>query len=454
MAFATIYDNWQTEKRSIRERAAQLINNPLMSDIKFVITDSSSMDKKDKGTIHAHKFLLSLGSPVFRAMFYSSMADTREEIPLDDCDPRSFLDLLRYLYSDELHLTSGNVFELLYLSKKYLVPFLTESCCQFLETELRENNVFRILEHARLFSESHLEQQCWKLLDAKTSACLHTEGLLWISHATLSSLFKRDSLTLVDGECAVFKAAMRWASANCKARGFESTEEKIRRVLNNAIHLIRFPMIPPRLFSEIVVPTGILTEKEISQVYLFHKQGAVANPEMKFSCIPRGPLLQFQNSHIELSRCYRYRENHIFPSSESFTSVSENLKFLTSREVYFAGVRLYAHKDVGKSFLVQLRVYRCRGLKEEVANMRGTFTVGILPRELANRVGFDVLVPKPFLVSRETQFNAKINIVGTNEARASPNRGVPMKFVKCDGIDFKFEGQSRQVLEVLFYSLD
>ena len=425
-----------------------------MSDVKFVIHDSSPKSQKSREIIYAHKFMLSLCSPVFQAMFYSSMADTREEIPLADCDARSFVEFLRYLYSDEVHLTSGNVFELLYLAKKYIVPFLAENCCRFLEAELRENNVFRILEHARLFSETHLEQRCWKLLETKTSACLQSEGLLWIGHDTLSLLLKRDSLTLVDGECAVFNAAKRWAAANCKVRGLEPTGEKMRRMLKDAIYLIRFPMMPPRLFGEIVVPTGILTEKEASQVYLFHKQGAVADPEMKFSCIPRGPLLQSQNSGVELSRCYRYRENQTFPSSESFASVSESLKFSTSKEVYFAGVRLYAHKDVGKYFSVQVRISRCHGLKEEVSAVRGTFTVGRPQGQLSSRLGFDVLVPKPFLVSREAQFNVKVTIVGTHEARASPNRGIPMKFVKCEGIEFKFEGQSRQILEILFYTLD
>lgn len=426
-----------------------------MSDVKFVIPkDSNSNSKNGRELIYGHKFLLSLSSPVFHAMFYGNMADTREEIPLSDCHSRSFIEFVRYLYSDEVHLTSGNVFELLYLAKKYIVPFLSESCCRFLEAELRENNVFRILEHARLFSESNLEQRCWNLLEAKTSACLQSEGLLWISRDTLSSLLKRDALTLVDGECAVFKAAKRWATANCKVSDLEPTGEKLRKVLKEVIYLIRFPMMPPRLFGDIVVPTGILTEEEASQVYLFHKQGSVAACDMKFSCLPRGPRCQSRSSDVELSRCYRYRENQTFPSSESFSSVSERLKFSTNREVYFAGVRLYAHKDEGRHYSVQLRVSRCHGLKEEVAGVRGTFTVGRAPGEGGNRLGFDVLVPKPFLVSREAQFIVKVTITGNDEARASPNKGIPMKFVKCEGIEFKFEGQSRQILEILFYTVD
>ena len=445
----------QAEKRTIRERTALMINNPLMSDVKFAISHDTNSTNKDQGSelIYAHKFLLSLGSPVFQAMFYGNMADPRHEIPLSDCHPRSFIEFIRYLYSDEVHLTSGNVFELLYLAKKYIVPFLAESCCRFLAVELRESNVFRILEHARLFSESDLEQRCWRLLETKTTACLQSEGLLWISRDTLSSLLKRDALTLVGGECAVFKAAKRWAIANCKVKSSETTGEALRKILKEAIYLIRFPLIPPRLFEDIVIPTGILTAEEVSQVYLFHKQGSVAG-EARFSRVSRGPRLQSRNAGVQLCRCYRYRENETFPSSESFSTVSERLKFSTNKEVYFAGVRLYAHKDEGRRFSVQLKVYRCQGLKEEASAVSGTFTVKGEPRYGGNRLGFDVLVPNPFLVSREAQFIIKITITGIDETRLSPNKGIPMKFVKCEGVEFKFEGESRHVLEILFYTAD
>lgn len=453
---STSCSSLQPEKRTIRERTALMINNPLMSDVKFAISHDTNSTSKDHGSelIYAHKFMLSLGSPVFQAMFYGNMADPRQEIPLSDCHPRSFIEFIRFLYSDEVHLTSGNVFELLYLAKKYIVPFLAESCCRFLAVELRESNVFMILEHARLFSESDLEQRCWLLLETKTTACLQSEGLLWISRDTLSSLLKRDALTLVDGECAVFKAAKRWAIANCKVKSLETTGEALRKILKDAIYLIRFPLIPLRLFEDIVIPTGILTAEEVSQVYLFHKQGSVTAGDSKFSCVPRGPRLQSRSTGVQLCRCYRYRENETFPSSESFSTVSERLKFSTSKEVYFAGVRLYAHKDEGRQFSVQLKISRCQGLKEEASAVSGTFTVKGEPRDGGRRLGFDVLVPKPFVVSREAQFIIKITITGIDETRSSPNKGIPMKFVKCEGVEFKFEGQSRQILELLFYPAD
>lgn len=450
------FDDWQAAKRTIRERTSLMINNPLMSDVKFAVPlDPGSSTSNGSQLIYAHKLLLSLSSPVFHAMFYGNMADTREIIPLSDCHSRSMIEFIRYLYSDVVHLTSGNVFELLYLAKKYIVPFLAETCCRFLEAELRETNVFKILEHARLFSEPDLEQRCWQILDAKTTACLQSEGLLWISRDTLSSLLKRDTLSLVDGECAIFKATRRWAAANCKLRNFKPTGDKLRGALKEVLYLIRFPLIPPKLFEDIVVPSGILTEEEISQVHMFHKQGAPTTAcHFKFSCKPRGPQIQSGSSDAQLCRCYRYRENQTFPSSENFSSVSESLRFSTNREVYFAGVRLYAHKDEDRQYSVQLRVSGCHGLKDEVSAARGTYTVGSLAGQAHSRLGFDVLVPNPFLIAREAQFTVRISISGNDEANVSPNKGIPMTFVKCEGIEFRFEGKSRQILEILFYTVD
>ena len=63
-------ENWQTEKRTVRERTSLMINNSFMSHAKFEIDDSNSTkNKKGPQTMYAHKFLLSLSSPVFYNIF-------------------------------------------------------------------------------------------------------------------------------------------------------------------------------------------------------------------------------------------------------------------------------------------------------------------------------------------------------------------------------------------------
>ena len=52
--------------------------------------------------IPAHKFVLSVGSAVFDAMFNSTLATQEDEITLPDVEPAAFLALLKFLYSDEV----------------------------------------------------------------------------------------------------------------------------------------------------------------------------------------------------------------------------------------------------------------------------------------------------------------------------------------------------------------
>ena len=75
--------NLQTARSTIRELAKYMLNNNRLSDVKFVAAKSES-----KQVIPAHKFILAIGSPVFEAMFYGELADTKDTIELPDCDLR------------------------------------------------------------------------------------------------------------------------------------------------------------------------------------------------------------------------------------------------------------------------------------------------------------------------------------------------------------------------------
>lgn len=111
--------DWQTPRSTIRERCALVFNNDFLSDVNFKARSSICGEGK---VIPAHKFVLSISSPVFLAMFHGNMAESVSNlIELPDCDYESLLEFLRYLYSDEAHLTGTNVLQVLYLANKYIV---------------------------------------------------------------------------------------------------------------------------------------------------------------------------------------------------------------------------------------------------------------------------------------------------------------------------------------------
>ena len=67
------------------------------------MNSESSRRKRPKFVIPAHKLVLSIGSPVFEAMFYGTFAETSDSIELPDCEYDSLLELFRYMYSDEVN---------------------------------------------------------------------------------------------------------------------------------------------------------------------------------------------------------------------------------------------------------------------------------------------------------------------------------------------------------------
>ena len=68
-----------------------LLNKEILSDVKFVVPLSIG-ESESKKVISADKFVLAISSPVFYAMFYGQMAETKDSIELPDCDYESLLE--------------------------------------------------------------------------------------------------------------------------------------------------------------------------------------------------------------------------------------------------------------------------------------------------------------------------------------------------------------------------
>ncbi|RXG57756.1 BTB/POZ domain-containing protein 2 [Armadillidium vulgare] len=130
---------------------AFLFNNEILSDVHFRVGRGESSQR-----IPAHKFVLSVGSAVFDAMFNGKLSSQQEEIELPDVEPQAFLALLRFLYrfsidpnsllfSDEVQIGPETVMTVLYTAKKYAVPALERQCVEYLKCNLSPDNAFMLL---------------------------------------------------------------------------------------------------------------------------------------------------------------------------------------------------------------------------------------------------------------------------------------------------------------------
>lgn len=121
---------------------------------------------------HVHRLILSMNSPVFKAMFKSQFKEaTANEIPLPGKNASGVLDFLKIIYGsqythEQARITKENVEDLLQLSDEYQVTQLIfDPCVKFLEDQPKtRENVMRILSLANLYNLEKVHQGCIDLL--------------------------------------------------------------------------------------------------------------------------------------------------------------------------------------------------------------------------------------------------------------------------------------------------
>lgn len=294
-----VEENWQTTKPTIKERCTFLFNNHVLSDVKLIVpavTSAESESKKAKRVISAHKFILSISSPVFYTMFNGELPETGDAVEVLDCEFETLLEFVRFLYSDEVTLSGSNVLQVLYLAKKYMVPSLADKCREFLEENLYPSNVFSVLSVGELHEDKHLLDHCWKLIDRQTKVAL--ESAESIERSVLEALVERDTLNIK--EIDLFTAVSRWATNECGKQGLEADGIVKRRVLEDrVIKAIRFPLMTEGEFTSVVVNSEILTAEEVSEMNEYFK--TEASHPVGFSKKART-----FSSRGDLLRCHRF----------------------------------------------------------------------------------------------------------------------------------------------------
>ena len=164
-----------------------MLNNKHLSDVKFVALQRGGENESKKATeaIPAHKFILAISSPVFEAMFFGELAETKDTIELPDCEYGSLLELFRYMYSDEVNLSGSNVMGVLYLAKKYMVSALVDKCSKYLQLNLDPSNVLSILPTAQRYDEKELVDRCWEVMDSGAEFAVKSDGFETIERSLL-----------------------------------------------------------------------------------------------------------------------------------------------------------------------------------------------------------------------------------------------------------------------------
>lgn len=315
--------NWQASRATVKDRLAFIFNKEILSDVHFVVGKGNLQQR-----IPAHKFVLSVGSAVFDAMFNGAMATTSEEIELPDVEPAAFLALLRFLYSDDVQIGPETVMTTLYTAKKYAVPALEKACVDFLKLNLSSDNAFMLLTQARLFDEPQLADLCLETIDKFTSEALAAEGFTDIDHDTLCAVLERDSLRI--REAKLFNAVVRWAEQECLRQNIPVTPDNQRACLGQALNLIRFPLMTVEEFAGGAAQSSVLTDREVVSLFLYFTVNP--KPVVGFPDVPRCCI-----TGKEQVAC-RFQQTE---SRWGYSGTSDRIRFVVDRRIFIVGFGLY-----------------------------------------------------------------------------------------------------------------
>ena len=184
--------NWQTKLSTVRERTEYAFNKSLFCDVKFSVLDSNGV----QAIVPANKYMLAVSSPVFEAMFYGEIAESKPTIDLPDCTKEGLQELLRYVYTDEVKITGSNCMEVLYLAEMYMMPFLVEKCKKYLEDEVGPDDVLSALPQVQKIGDEEFQKHLWDIVDNETRRTVSSQPFLNVSREMLHQILDREPLRI------------------------------------------------------------------------------------------------------------------------------------------------------------------------------------------------------------------------------------------------------------------
>ena len=399
-----------------------MFNNNLFSDVKFVAQKAAQGESESKQVIPAHKFVLSISSPVFEAVFYGELAETTDSIELPDCEYDSLLELFRYMYSDEVNLSGSNVMGVLYLAKKYMVPSLADKCTKYLQDNLDPSNVFSILPSAQKYEEKSLMDQCWKVIDEQTEEAVKSDGFATIERSLLEAVVVRDTLTIKEIE--LFKAVDSWATKECERQGSAADGASKRRILEeHLIKGIRFPTMKLEEFASVVLDSDILTKEEIASI-IKHLSSVSSSPVGFLETKRCG--LQYDG---DIQRCRRL--GSLYSPGWKYGGYTDAISFSVNKDVVLQGVCLFGSENA--TYFVQLYVIDSRS-ELSVASKTGRLSSELLQGKNSSYHGYRVSFEKKIILKKNTKYDIRAKISGPPSLRGVDG----VSSVQCSGVTFTF----------------
>nr|XP_018896909.1 PREDICTED: BTB/POZ domain-containing protein 3-like [Bemisia tabaci] len=329
-----IENNEDWRKRSLVDKNEYVLKKNLFTDVCFIVGE-------EKKRFQAIKSILSVGSPVFATMLSERWSSDESEIEIPDVKPDAFYELLRFIYCEKAELRC-DAWPILYAAIKYDVEALKNKCIDFLKNSLSSANVCFRLMKAKFLGETELIDACSQMLAEEATSAIslcsksddthtlsHKECFLDLDIETICFILEMKHLKIE--EVSLFQALLGWAKVECLRQDLDASIENMKSVLKQAPSLIRFRLMSPKEFTEVVSASGILSTEEELSIYVY--LNSKPRPE-NLRPVPRFP------KSIQLLVFYEPTQKIFRTEAKLLDTVAELYPIISTKLEYGAGASL------------------------------------------------------------------------------------------------------------------
>ncbi|KAL7298621.1 hypothetical protein TKK_0008389 [Trichogramma kaykai] len=141
------------------------------SDVRIITPDAND--------IPAHKSILAMASPVFRAMFTHDMLENKESsVKITDITKNIVTEMLRFIYTGHIDAIEADmIIELLKVADMYQIDSLKTKCEKMLCAHLSFENAIKILIAAHKYKAKYLEDETLKFVTTNTELLCNFEKM-------------------------------------------------------------------------------------------------------------------------------------------------------------------------------------------------------------------------------------------------------------------------------------
>lgn len=177
-----VYDlSFEVPESTIISDFRALLNDETLSDITFIV---------EGHPVFAHKLML-LRSSYFRALFLGAMMEsTQSTIPIEQVSCPIFLNVLEYLYTDNIEIPLESAMELFQAADRFCIPRLKTMCEKRMLQSITIENAAYIFHAADSHSATALRRKAMKFILSHFEDVSKTESFEEMGRGNMELVFE------------------------------------------------------------------------------------------------------------------------------------------------------------------------------------------------------------------------------------------------------------------------